>query len=272
MASHARVAQLEAAFVRLARAATLAGRPGVLVVDEDVPALEATRAAGQAVVSQLERAGRIQRVRRGAYVFVDATGNARADALDVVAALTPAPYLVSGGRALQLHALTDQHFRRIHVLVTHALRGWSWRGDEVRYVPTSTSLRGGASRGRRTRARVATPERAIADCLRHPQWGVTLAQVGEALDAMLRRDPRFPDRLAVETARQRSHALARRLGLLLARIAGPDAARPFLALRGDSKATTPLQIAGGADGPIDRTWRVRVNVDLERLLQHREVG
>jgi len=101
---------------------------------------------------------------------------------------------------------------------------------------------------------------------------VTLAQVVEALDAMLGRDPDFADVLAVEVARQDNHALARRLGFLVSHLAGPNAARPFLALLGDSKAATPLQAGGGAVGPIDTRWQVRINVDLERLLQHREVG
>src|SRR6185436_6386675 len=177
MSPRATTTSAEMAFVRLARAAQLAGRPDVVILDEDLTALAESRAEGHALLGRLERAGRIRRVRRGAYVLVDPTGNVRADVLDLIAALTPAPYLVSGGRALQLHGLTDQHFRRVHVLVPRPLRPWSWRGDEVRYVPTDGSLRGGAARTRRTRARVAAPARAIADSLRHPGWGVTLAQI-----------------------------------------------------------------------------------------------
>lgn len=211
-------------------------------------------------------------MRRGAYVLVDATGGVRVDILDLIAALTPEPYLVTGGRALQFHGLTDQHFRRVHVLTTNQLRPWSWRGDEVRYVRAGTALRGGAVRTRKTPARVATPARAIADSLSHPRWGVTLTQAVEALDAMLLRASDFADLLAVEVARQDNHALARRLGFLVSHLAGPDAARPFLALLGDSKAATPLQTGAGAVGPINGKWQVRVNLDLDRLLDHREVG
>ncbi|HEV7774071.1 MAG TPA: type IV toxin-antitoxin system AbiEi family antitoxin [Conexibacter sp.] len=260
------------AFIRLARAATLAGRPDVVVLVDDLPSLPVSRRDAHVALDKLERSGRIQRVRRGAYALVDSTGNVRVDLLDLIAALTPDPYLVSGGRALQLHGLTDQHFRRVHVLVPHALRSWSWRGDDVRYVSTGVSLRGGATRARPSRARIAPPERAIADSLSHPRWGVTLAQVAEALDAMLARDRTFADRLAREAVRQRSHALARRLGLLVSHLAGPDAARPLIPLRGDSRASALLQAGGPPDGPTDARWRVRVNVDLDRLLQHREVG
>jgi predicted transcriptional regulator of viral defense system len=263
------------AFVQLARAATLAGRPGILVAGEDVSAVDAltsSRTDSHGLIASLERAGRIQRVRRGAYVMVDSTGGVRVGLLDLIGALTPGPHLVTGGRALQYHDLTDQHFRRVQVLVRRPLRSWAWRGDEVRYVQTDVPLRGGATRTRAARARVATPERAIADSLSHPRWGVTLAQVAEALDEMIQRAPDFPDRLAIEVARSGNHALARRLGLLVSRLAGPDASRPFLPLRGDSKASTPLQAGGPSDGPIDPAWRVRENVEVERLIQHREIG
>jgi predicted transcriptional regulator of viral defense system len=89
---------------------------------------------------------------------------------------------------------------------------------------------------------------------------------------MVSSDLGFPDRLATEVARLDNHALARRLGFLVSRLTGSGEARAFLPLRGDSKASTPLQVGGPVDGPIDPTWRVRENVELERLLQHREIG
>jgi predicted transcriptional regulator of viral defense system len=266
---------LQGVHVHLSRAASLAGRPGIVVFDEDAGQLDeltGSRPRSHAVLERLERAGRIRRVRRGVYALVDATGGMRVGILDLIAATTREPYLVTGGRALQFHGLTDQHFRRVHVLAASQLRSWSWRGDEVRYVRTEATLRGGAVRTRKTRARVATPARAIADSLRHPRWGVTLAQVVEALDTMLARDPDFVDVLAVEVARQDKHALARRLGFLVSHLAGPNASRPFLSLLGESKAATPLQAGAEAVGPIDTRWQVRINVDLDRLLQHREVG
>lgn len=266
--------ELQNAHVVLSRAAALAGRAGIVVLDEDIVALDevtGSRSRSHSLVERLERADRVRRVRRGVYVLVDATGGVRVGVLDLIAALTPNRYLVTGGRALQFHELTDQHFRRVHVLVAGQMRSWSWRGDDVRYVRTERSLRGWV-RTRKTRARIASPPCAIADSLGHPRWGVTLAQVVEALDTMLTRDPDFADALAAEVVRQDSHALARRLGFLVSKLAGAEAARPFLPLRGDSKAATPLQAGGPSDGPIDRSWQLRVNVDLERLLQHREVG
>jgi predicted transcriptional regulator of viral defense system len=223
------------------------------------------------LVETLEREGYLQRVRRGAYVLGDPAGAVRAGLLDLIAALTPKPYLVTAGRALQFHELSDQHFRRVHVLVPKQLRSWSWRGDVVRYSRIDRPLRRGSTRTRKTKAHVAMPDRAIADSLAHPSWGVTLPQVVEALDIMLAREPRFADQLAGEVVAYDNHALARRLGFLVSHLAGDDAARPFLPLRGNSKAATPLRAGARAAGPIDHTWSVRENVDITRLLQHRRI-
>jgi predicted transcriptional regulator of viral defense system len=262
---------IQEGYVRLARAASLARRPGVVLVQDDLDGLielAGSRAEAHAVIAALERQGRIRPVRRGVYVLVDTGGGIRLDVLDLVAALTPKPYLVTAGRALQFHGLSDQHYRRVLVLVSTQLRPWTWRGDEVRYVRTSRSFRGDAARTRRTKAQIATAERAIADSLDHPSWGVPLSQVVQAIATVLDRDSASADKLAAEAAHAGSHSLARRLGFIVSRLAGSDAARPFLPLRGESKASTPLRAGGQAGGRIDRIWRVRENVDLQQLLQH----
>jgi predicted transcriptional regulator of viral defense system len=265
---------LQQAQLRLARAAGLQGRPGIVVLDSDISALDeltGSRVRSHSLIKGLERDGRMRHVRRGAYALVDSTGSIRVGVLDLVAALTPSPYLVTGGRALQFHELTGQHFRRLHVLATGPLRPWSWRGDEVLYVRTDGRRLRGATRTRKTRARIATPARGIADSLGHPRWGVTLGQVVEALATMLERDRDFADALAVEVSKNGNHALARRLGFLVSQLTGAQASRPFLTMRGASKASTPLQAGGRREGSIDATWQVRVNVELGRLLQRREV-
>jgi len=267
--------RLQEAFVRLARSASLAGRPSIAVLDEDLPALEAlmgSRTGAHAAIEGLASQGRLHRVRRGTYVLVDQTGGLRVGVLDLIAALTPKPYLVTGGRALQFHELTDQHFRRVHVLGGAQLRPWSWRGDAVRYVRTERNLRVAATKTRRTPARIATPERALVDSLSHPRWGVTTSQAVQALDLLLAQDEAVADRLAGEVAGYENHALARRLGFMVTRIAGRQAARVFLPLRGASKAVTPLQPGAALQGPIDSLWQVRENVVFERLLEHREIG
>lgn len=261
----------QAVAYRLSRTTTAARRPGIFVLANDGEALDeltGSRARTHALVKQLEGEGRLQRVRRGTYVLVDSNGNASVGILDLVAALTPTPHLVTGGRALQFHDLSDQHFRRIQVLVQHRLRDWSWRGDQVRYVESNLT-KVSPVRTRKTRARMATEERAISDCMTHTRWGVTLGQVVEALNGYLSAPDNSPAALASEVALSGTDAVARRLGYLVSWLAGPDAALPFLPLRGRRNGATPLQAGSAVAGPIDPVWKVQVNVDLDMLEQHR---
>ncbi len=65
----------QAVFTMLYRASALAGRPGIVVLDADLAALDASfgsRARIHALIARLEKAGRLLPVRRGAYTMVDA--------------------------------------------------------------------------------------------------------------------------------------------------------------------------------------------------------
>jgi predicted transcriptional regulator of viral defense system len=265
----------ERAAIQLVRLAELAGRPRIVIVNDDLAALDRTTGSRQRsheVVERLVDDGRLRRVKRGIYVLVGSDGVIRAGLLDIVAATTPKPYLVTAGRALEVHDLTDQHFHRVIVLVTTQLRPWSWRGDEVRFARVQRSrLRTKPPRTRKTRARVASPELAILDSLAHPQWGVTLSQVVQAIDIAVSRDVASVDRLAMACADYGGPASARRLGFIVSRIVGFEAARPFLPLIGRGKATTLLAQGRSPGGHTDSTWHVRENVTVEQLLQHRYV-
>lgn len=262
---------MERAIARLARAAHLAGRPGVAILDSDLEALDeitGDRHRSHAIVDGLERAGRLRRVRRGAYVLVGQDGTIRVGLLDLIAAITPRPYLITTGRALEFHDLTDQHFREVIVMTATHLRAWAWRGEKVRYVRVRADLvKTTATRTRTTRARIALPERAILDGLGHRQWGVTLPQIVHAMDLAIQRDHDFADRLAAQAAALDNAALSRRAGFLVSRLAGPEAARPFRLLIGRSKAITLLRPGGAVTGPVDNSWRVRDNVGLDLLTE-----
>jgi predicted transcriptional regulator of viral defense system len=79
--------------------------------------------------------------------------------------------------------------------------------------------------------------------------------------------PDFVDTLATDAAHFGNALASRRIGFLVDQLLGPAEARPFLPLRGRSKAIVPLASnAVSKDGPIDSTWRLRVNVDLDLLL------
>jgi len=84
----------------------------------------------------------------------------------------------------------------------------------------------------------------------------------------MNRNRSFIGELAAATRRYKSKAAARRLGLLVERLAGSNAATPFVDLIGTSRTPVPLRSSGNAQGPVDRRWRVRVNVDLDLLEEH----
>lgn len=265
----------ERAAIQLVRQAELAGRSGVVIVNDDLPSLDRITGARQRtreVVERLVDGGRLRRVKRGIYVLVGSDGVIRAGVLDIVAATTPKPYLVTAGRALDVHGLTDQHFHRVIVLVTAQLRPWSWRGDEVRFARVQPRrVRAKSTRTRKTRARVASPELAILDSMANPHWGVTLSQVVQAIDIATSRDAAFIDRLAAMCARYGGPASARRLGFIVSRIVGSEAARPFMPLTGRGKGTTLLEQGRSPGGATDVIWHVRENVPVEQLFQHRYV-
>ena len=268
----------EAVLTAISRAAARAGRPSIVVLAEDLP--PAVRVAGSLVrahklIQQLEDAGRLRAVRRGVYVVASATGVLDVDLLALINVVTPRPYLVTAGRALAIHGLSDQLFRRAVVLHERKLADWTWRGERTRYARVPSSRIWGGSDvvlADRSRVRVATRERALLDSLAQPSWGVTLSQVTEALDLALGEGSLFGADLARQAARYGNASVSRRLGLLISHLRGSDAAAPFLPLRGTSRGPVLLAPSGESDGPIDREWGVRVNVQLEQLSDHRDGG
>lgn len=258
--------------VQLARQSSLAGRWPVIVEDDlaAIDPLTGSRGASFAVLRRLAQIGQLERVRRGTYVMRDETGVLRVDLFSLIDAVTPAPYLITAGRALAAHDLSDQHFRTAVVIVANLRRRLDWRGDRVRYVIAEPDRIWGAQDERGPQ--IATPERAILDSITHPRWGVTFSQTVEALDLVLARSATFASSLAATTERYRNAATARRLGFLIEQLAGPDAALPFRELLGSSRAATPLDPSGSRTGSYASHWRVRINADLDALLAHRTTG
>jgi predicted transcriptional regulator of viral defense system len=262
----------ERAFVALNRRALDAGRHPVVRLDEDMETLDAitgSRRRSQDALRQLTRDGRLRRVRRGVYLLVAPTGSTDARVLPLIDAVTPRPYLITGGRALAELGLSDQHFFRVLALTSHRLNDWSWQGDEVHYALVAPERVWGLSTP--DGPSIALPERAILDCLANPRWGVTLAQTAEAVDRAV-PDRTIPDDLARAAERYGSAAVARRLGYLLELLHGPNAAEPLLALRGHSHAYVLLSSSTPDRGPTNPRWGLRINVDPDALVAHRLVG
>jgi predicted transcriptional regulator of viral defense system len=199
-------------------------------------------------------------VRRDLLVLPDATGRV-VDLPELIDVVAPLLYLVTGGRAFQHHDLTDQHFFTAVVLVPRRVANFSYRGEKTLFLLTEYERIWGWSDDERPR--YATPERAIVDALSHARYGVSFQQALTAMLLVAGRDSRFMERLVVTVSRYSSAATARRVGLLVDRHFGTDAAAPFRELIGTGRTPVRLRSTGTADGPVDRTWRVRVNVSTE---------
>jgi predicted transcriptional regulator of viral defense system len=262
----------ERAFIALNRRANAQRRYPVVLLDEDMEALDDStggRRRSHDALRQLTADGRLRQVRRGAYVLGAPTGGSDARLLAILDAVTPRPYLVTAGRALAETGLSDQHFFRVVVLAAGRLAEWSWQGEQVYYVESAPDRIWGEL-GPDGPA-IARPERAILDCLADRRFGVSLPQTAEAIDRAMRIGMPL-SRLVKATRRYETAAVSRRLGFLVELLVGADAAAPFLRLRGASNKYVPLSPFQPAKGPADSTWRVHVNIEPELLLAHRITG
>jgi predicted transcriptional regulator of viral defense system len=225
--------------------------------------------AALAALERLAKRGRLVHVRLGIWVARTETGTLPLGALELVGAVAPKAHLVTAGRALAEHGLSDQSFRTIIVATETGGRPWTWQGESVRYarLPAARIWGGAPLRRAGVSVEVASAERALLDSLAHPDWGVSLAQAVEALDRLL-GTPRGAERLALATRRYDNANLARRVGFLVSRLGREDEARAFLALRGTSRAAILLAPKVDGHGPLDSVWRVRENVPVAQLLDH----
>lgn len=248
--------------VELHRAATLAGRPGIAVPSTDLNLGNRdsrSRESALKAISRLARAGRVTPVRKDLLVLPDTTGRVIVGIEDLVDAVAPQPYLITGGRALEHHNLTDQHYFSVAVLVSTRVSPIMYRGERAVFVLSNEQYIWGG----KGHPHFATPERVIVDILSSTRYGVAFSQVLTALSLAGRRDPKFLGRLVANARRFRSNATSRRVGLLVDRIFGSDAAAPFRELIGKSRTPTLLRSGGRTDGPVDTTWRVIVNASIE---------
>jgi predicted transcriptional regulator of viral defense system len=243
----------------------------VLVLPDDADLLDQAtggRRQTERSLRALTQAGYLLRVRRGTFVVRTRAGTLNQGALALVGDITRQPHLVTGGVALARAGLSDQSFRTIIVLVaTSPLRPWYWLGQSVRYHRVGEdAMWGGRIHSDSRSTRIARPTRALLDCLAHPNWGVTISEVALGIQRGM-ANPEFVDTLATDAARFDNALTSRRLGFLVEKLSGRAAARPLLPLRGRSKAIVPLvPTESTLDGPIDSTWRLRINVDIDLVL------
>jgi len=250
--------------VELHRAAALAGRPGIAVPSQDLDIadeLTGSRARTQEALGRLARKGQLTTVRKDLLLLPDATGRVTVDLDQLIDTVAQEPYLITGGRALEHHRLTDQHYFSISVLVPSRVTMLMYRGERAIFLATSLEHIWGWVDDEHPR--YATPERVIVDVVDNPRYSVAFSQAVSALNLAVRRDPEILERLVEILGRFRSVAAARRVGLLVDRLFGADAAAPFRGLIGQSRTPVLLRRGGVAHGPVDPIWRVVVNASTE---------
>lgn len=248
----------------LHRGASLAGRPGIGIPAKDLELNALDRREADRLrksVRRLVRSGRITPVRRDLVVLPDATGLSNVGIADLVDVVAARPYVITGGRALEHHRLTDQHFFHLVALVPTRVSELTYRRERAIFIVTDRRRIWGWTR--QAGPRYATAERAIIDSIASSRYGVSLSQAIIALASAGERDPKLPDKLLAVVRRYDVAATARRVGLLVDRILGPDAAEPFHELIGPMRSPVPLRRGGPDTGPVDGRWRVIVNANIE---------
>lgn len=242
----------------------------ILLTPQDLPLITGiveTETAARALVNSLAEKDWLVQVRRGVWAIRSRALSIEATAIEVIGYVTPDPHLVTAGRALREHRLSDQTFRSLVVMTPHRLRSWEWQGERVKYVLTPRErIWGAAERSPLLPTRIANEERALLDALAHPRWGVSLAHLTEALDRYLERTGES-DKLALATARYKNAHLARRFGFLIEQLAGEAKALPFRALRGSTKGAIPLNrlLSTEHQPHLNTRWGIR-HQDTDILL------
>ncbi len=229
-----------------------------------------TAAGARALINSLAAKDWIVPIRRGIWAIRSRKLTLEVSALEIVGFVTPDRHLVTAGRALAEHQLSDQAFRSVVVITEARLRNWQWQGETVKYVKMPPSrIWGAAERSWLLPTHLASEERALLDSLAHPRWGVSLAHLVEALRRYLDRVGET-EKLALAAARYRNTHLARRLGFLTEHLVGDGKAMPFRALRGRTKGAIPLNLSMPIERQPNRDsrWGVRFQ-DIDTLVGER---
>lgn len=241
-----------------------AGRPSVCIPSADLEFLSEVaggRWPAQSAIQRLVRSERIVRVRRDLLILPDVTGRLKIDLPELIDIVAPRPHLITAGRALEHHDLTDQHFFGVVVLTPRELEPLSFRGQSARFAKTNLKNIWGWVDA--PGPRYALPERAIVDSVNHPRYGVALSLAVDALLTAAERDSDFLPRLLDTVRHFESPAVARRVGYLVHRFVSAEAAIPFRELIGQNRAPVLLRPAGRQMGELDRLWRVLVNTEVQ---------
>ena len=220
--------------IALHQAAVTALRPGIVVVSADAATADrvtGSRARTYQSLHRHVRAGRAVAVRRDLLVLRNAIGVAHATLLDLVDAITPGDYLVTGAEALRVRGLLTRRPDEVAILLGGQSTNFGWARQSTLYLRVSPARVWGGARIATGSARpgpmVAQPERALLDAVTHERFGVAADELADLLERAIAEDPAIVERLAEAAHRLGVAAVTRRARALAIRVAGSTAKPAF---------------------------------------------
>ncbi len=221
-------------------------------------------------LQRLQRAGRIQRVRRGFYVIVpieyQTAGIVPPDwYLNDLMKDWECPYYVGVLSAAALHGAAHQQPQEYHVVVPRALRPVRTRSVRLRFFSkqgtSATPTR--MVKGYTGLFPVSTPAATAMDCVRYAHSIGGLDAVKTVLDELA---PEIASKDLLDAARNESDlSIVQRTGWLLERSGHPEVVEELAAWLSQRKpAKTRLDVRASATGCAkDSRWQVIVNARPE---------
>lgn len=164
------------------------------------------------------------------------------------------PSFVSFGSALALHEMVARRLPRLLIASGRSFHRLRWKGTDIVWVRLRPDRLFGFEWVRRDGQPVAlaSPERAVADCLLLTRWA-DFEELAGLVPQLRSRE------LLAITARLGSSAALKRAAFLVSR-AGRHV--PASVRRGISPSIDLLQPSLPAEGPVDPTWRLRINCEV----------
>src|SRR5262245_6525582 len=212
MPAHAR-----AVLAKLSRAA----HGGLISVPEASGVLGVSPTRATKILAGLHKQGWLRRVRRGLYLVVPLEAEPGQKAIPedswLLAQAVFAPCYIGGWSAAEHWGLTEQLFRSTLVVTAAPVRGSTTElvGHEYRLFKVPNSRIAGSLapvwRGSE-RVLVSTPERTLADCLRHPELAGGIRHLADLFTEYWSRSDSDAKKLLVAMNEVASGAAWKRLG------------------------------------------------------------
>ncbi|MBM4249576.1 MAG: hypothetical protein FJ149_09140 [Euryarchaeota archaeon] len=215
------------------------------------------RTSGQGLntfLYRLEKRGVLARLERGKYYIPDTPPEALASSI-------VSPSYISFLYALSLHHLTAQIPREIAVASRRSRRGIRLAGHRIRFVRLGRDRFFGMERARAAGqyiVTVATPEKAILDCLAYPAH-CPVAEAAGAVSAAMGEKLLDTKKLAEMARRFGSRVAAKRLGYI-ADVSGVDLFRGLGMLV--NSRYDPLNPHLPPEGARNAKWRLIMNEEV----------